>query len=251
MCYDTDRSLTRQGEYLWPRSLGQDGSFTGRARDADRQSARKRIFDTASGLFYRKVIRAVGVETIVEEAKTTKMSLYRSFASKDELVAEWLRDHDIKFWQTWDATSRRFPADPRKQLKAAFTLLAKHVVDPQARGCPMANAAVELTDKDHPARKVIEAHKAKLRARLTEMCARLGHASLAYWPTSCFSSWKERRSAPRFWAYAVQQETLIAPPNRCSRRTCELLDVQRPKPKEHIMLNLSTGSLFPAVLGHK
>lgn len=151
-----------------------DGSFAGRARDADRQSARKRIFDTASGLFYRKGIRAVGVETIAEEAKTTKMSLYRSFPSKDELVAEWLRDHDIKFWQTWDATSRRFPANPRKQLKAAFTLLAKHVVDPQARGCPMANAAVELTDKDHPARKVIEAHKSKLRARLTEMCARLG-----------------------------------------------------------------------------
>ncbi len=38
----------------------------------------------------------------------------------------------------------------------------------------MANAAVELTDKDHPARKVIEAHKAKLRTRLAEMCARLG-----------------------------------------------------------------------------
>lgn len=148
-----------------------DGPFP---QDADRPSARKRIFDTASELFYRKGIRAVGVETIAEEAKTTKMSLYRSFPSKDELVAEWLRDHDIKFWQTWDATSRKFPANPRKQLKAAFTLLAKHVIDPQARGCPMANAAVELTDKDHPARKVIEAHKAKLRTRLAEMCARLG-----------------------------------------------------------------------------
>jgi len=148
-----------------------DGPFP---QNADRPSARKRIFDTASQLFYRKGIRAVGVETIAEEAKTTKMSLYRSFPSKDELVAEWLRDHDIKFWQTWDATSRKFPANPRKQLKAAFTLLAKHVIDPQARGCPMANAAVELTDKDHPARKVIEAHKAKLRTRLAEMCARLG-----------------------------------------------------------------------------
>ena len=148
-----------------------DGPFP---QNADRPSARKRIFDTASELFYRKGIRAVGVETIAEEAKTTKMSLYRSFPSKDELVAEWLRDHDIKFWQTWDATSRRFPANPRKQLKATFTLLAKHVIDPQARGCPMANAAVELTDKDHPARKVIEAHKAKLRTRLAEMCARVG-----------------------------------------------------------------------------
>lgn len=151
-----------------------DGQFAHRKRDADRPSARKRIFDTASGLFYVKGIRAVGVDTIAEEAKTTKMSLYRSFPSKDELVAEWLRDHDVKFWQTWDAMSLKFAADPRKQLRAAFTLLAKHVVDPKARGCPMANAAVELTDKDHPARKVIEVHKAKLRTRLAEMCTQLG-----------------------------------------------------------------------------
>src|SRR2546428_3427826 len=147
-----------------------DGPFP---QDADRPSARKRIFDTASQLFYRKGIRAVGVETIAEEAKTTKMSLYRSFLSKDELVAEWLRDHDIKFWQTWDATSRRFPANPRKQLKATFTLLAKHVIDPQARGCPMANAAVGISEKDHPARQGIEAPKAKLRTQPAHMCGRL------------------------------------------------------------------------------
>jgi AcrR family transcriptional regulator len=154
-----------------PRTEGQPDR---RKRDAARPSARKRIFDTASELFYRKGIRAVGVETIAEDAKTTKMSLYRNFPSKDELVAEWLRDHDVRFWQNWDAMSRRFPADPRKQLMAAFRLLAKHVVDPEARGCPMANAAVELTDKDHPARKVIEAHKSKLHTQLAGMCVRLG-----------------------------------------------------------------------------
>jgi len=53
-----------------------------------RPSARKRIFDTAADLFYRKGIRAVGVESIAAEADTTKMSLYRNFPSKDELVAE-------------------------------------------------------------------------------------------------------------------------------------------------------------------
>ena len=37
----------------------------------------------------------------------------------------------------------------------------------------MTNAAVELTEKDHPARKVIEAHKAKLRARLVQMCTQM------------------------------------------------------------------------------
>ena len=121
-----------------------------------RPSARKRIFDTASDLFYRK------------------MSLYRSFDSKDALVAEWLRDHDAKFWQTWDSMSQKYPDNPRKQLRAAFALLAKHVSDPDARGCPMANAAVEITEKDHPARRVIETHKSKLRARLATLCEQTG-----------------------------------------------------------------------------
>ena len=145
-----------------------------RKRDLNRPSARKRIFDTASQLFYLKGIRAVGVETIAAEADTTKMSLYRNFPSKDELVAEWLRDHDVNFWQTWDAMASRHPKDPRRQLKAAFALLARHVADPKARGCRMANAAVELTEKDHPARKVIEAHKTKLRTRLAQMCNQMG-----------------------------------------------------------------------------
>src|SRR6266487_1968747 len=150
-----------------------NGQSPRRKRDANRPSARKRIFDTASELFYLKGIRAVGVETIAAEADTTKMSLYRNFPSKDQLVAEWLREHDANFWQTWDAMAGRHPKDPRRQIKAAFALLAKHVADPKARGCPMANAAVELTDKHHPARKVIEAHKAKLRSRLVQMCTQM------------------------------------------------------------------------------
>jgi len=86
------------------------------------------------------------------------------------LVAEWLRDHDATFWREWEAMASEHLEDPRKQLKAAFALLAKHVADPKARGCPMANVAVELAEKDHPARKVIEAHKAKLRNRLAAIC---------------------------------------------------------------------------------
>ena len=139
-----------------------------------RISTRKRIFGAAAELFYRRGIRAVGVETIAAHADSTKMGLYRSFPSKDELVAEWLRDHDARFWQQWDAIARRHPGDARRQLNAAFRLLAKHVADPRARGCAMANAAVEITERDHPARKVIEAHKAKLRARLAELCVRSG-----------------------------------------------------------------------------
>ena len=139
-----------------------------------RPAARQRIFDTAAKLFYRRGIRAVGVDAIADRAKTTKMSLYRNFPSKDALVAAWLRDHDAKFWQTWDTMAQKHPQDARKQLQAAFALLAKHVSDPDARGCPMANAAVEITEADHPARRIIEAHKLKLRSRLAELCLGAG-----------------------------------------------------------------------------
>jgi AcrR family transcriptional regulator len=145
-------------------------------RSAAQPSARQRIFETASELFYREGIRAVGVETIAAEAGTTKMTLYRNFPSKDILVAEWLRAHDASFWQGWDAMVQRNRDDPRQKLGAAFELLAKHVSDPRARGCPMANAAVEITRRSHPARKVIETHKAKLRARLAELCKEAGAA---------------------------------------------------------------------------
>jgi len=157
-----------------PRTNGRSRPPSSRKRDANRPSARERIFDTASQLFYAKGIRAVGVETIAAQADTTKMSLYRNFPSKDELVAEWLREHDARFWKAWEAMANRYPKDPRKQVHTAFGLLAKHVADPGARGCPIANTAVEITERDHPARKVIEAHKAKLRSRLIQICIRIG-----------------------------------------------------------------------------
>ena len=139
-----------------------------------RGSTRERIFGTAAELFYRRGIRAVGVEQIAAAAATTKMGLYRAFPSKDVLVAEWLRDRDARFWHAWERMAQRHPLDAQKQLRAAFALLEKHVEESRGRGCAMANAAVEITDRDHPARKVIEAHKAKLRAELATLCQAAG-----------------------------------------------------------------------------
>ena len=59
--------------------------------EAGKPRVRDRIFATASDLFYRHGIRAVGVDAIAQEAGTNKMSFYRSFPSKDDLVAEYLR----------------------------------------------------------------------------------------------------------------------------------------------------------------
>src|SRR5499427_7269834 len=141
---------------------------------SDKERACHRIFNAACDLFYKKGIRAVGVEAIAEKAHATKMSLYRTYPSKDELVAQYLRRASEIAWQRWDQRLARYPGDPRKQLSVLFSELTDHTSDPSSRGCAMANAAVELTDPDHPGRKIIEEHKAEVRSRLLRLCTDVG-----------------------------------------------------------------------------
>jgi len=141
---------------------------------AEKERACHRIFSAACDLFYRKGIRAVGVEAIAEQAHATKMSLYRTYPSKDELVAQYLRRESELELQRRDERIARHPGDPRKQLSVLFSELTNLTSDPASRGCAMANAAVELTDPDHPGRKIIEEHKAEVRARLLRMCTDIG-----------------------------------------------------------------------------
>ena len=81
----------------------------------ERISPRERILAAASDLFYRHGIRAVGVEAIAEAAKTNKMTLYRHFPSKDELVAEYLRCLAAKAQANWDRREADHPGDPLAQ----------------------------------------------------------------------------------------------------------------------------------------
>jgi len=132
---------------------------------------RERILAVAADLFYRHGIRAVGVEAIAEAAGTNKMTLYRHFASKDELVAEYLQCLAEKASGSWDKLAARHAGDPRAQLRAWLEDMASHVDSGDQRGCALANAAVELPEKDHPARRVIEAFKTAQRNRITQLCA--------------------------------------------------------------------------------
>lgn len=89
-------------------------------------------------------------------------------------MAEWLRHRGGRFWQRWETMSQRHPGNPRKRLNSAFALLSRHVTDPAALGCGMAKAAAATSGNDDPARRAIEDHKAKLHAKLAELCARSG-----------------------------------------------------------------------------
>jgi AcrR family transcriptional regulator len=137
---------------------------------------RERILETARMLFYRDGIRAVGVEVIAAEAGTNKMTLYRNFGSKEELIAEYLR-HEVKAVERrWDDLSARHPTDPRALILAWLKDMGALMTRPESRGCPMVNAAVELPDADHPGRKVIEQHKLAIRDRLAAACRKAGLA---------------------------------------------------------------------------
>src|ERR1700739_3000129 len=83
-----------------------------------RLAPRERIVAAACDLFYRHGIRAVGVEAIAEAAGTNKMTLYRHFSSKGELVAECLRQVAAKADAVWERIAADHPDDPRAQLNA-------------------------------------------------------------------------------------------------------------------------------------
>ncbi|MGE8690457.1 MAG: TetR/AcrR family transcriptional regulator [Achromobacter sp.] len=138
--------------------------------------AADRIRKTAREMFYRDGIRAVGVDAIVNEAGVTKPSLYRSFSSKDELAAAYLRDYDAEFWARFDAARDAHPGDPRAQILAYLSGLGERAVQSGYRGCGLTNAAVEYPEPDHPARIVAVAHKEALRRRLAAMAAEMGAA---------------------------------------------------------------------------
>ncbi len=136
--------------------------------------AADRIRETAHDLFYHQGIRAVGVDAIVAKAGVTKPSLYRAFASKDDLAAAYLTEYGEDFFERFDRALAAHPGDPRAQIRAWMTGLAERATQPGYRGCGITNAVVEFPEPGHPARKAAEANKHALRERLTAMAAEMG-----------------------------------------------------------------------------
>src|SRR5882724_8061747 len=109
---------------------------------------RERILAAARELLFCHGIRAVGVDAIAEAAGTNKMTLYRHFASKDELVAECLREVVREIDADWDAVAAAHRGDPRGQLLAWLQQIGDWLAREAGRGCALTNAAVELPDND-------------------------------------------------------------------------------------------------------
>ena len=86
----------------------------------ERKTPRERILDTAQALFYSQGIRAVGIDMIIEKSGVAKMSLYRNFRSKDDLVAAYLEQASERYWAWWGQVMAWHPNDPKQQLHDLF-----------------------------------------------------------------------------------------------------------------------------------
>lgn len=139
----------------------------------DANDVRERLLATASDLFYRHGVRAVGVDLVVAQAGVAKTSLYRHFRTKDDLIAAFLHREDEAFWGTWDEVAERHGDDASAELEAHLGWIGERVERPNYRGCPQINVAAEFPDLDHPARVVARTHKSELRRRLRSLAARL------------------------------------------------------------------------------
>jgi AcrR family transcriptional regulator len=137
---------------------------------AQERSPRERILAAAMTLFYRRGIQATGIDELADVAGVSKRTLYKLFASKDELVAAYLERMSREAPSNERYLMRRDLA-PRDRLLALFRRPRAAVV---VRGCPIHNAAVELSDPTHPAHRVILAHKRTFLGQLVDTAREAG-----------------------------------------------------------------------------
>lgn len=138
------------------------------------ESLRERILTAADELFRRHGIRGVGVEAIAAEAGTNKMTLYRHFESKDDLITEWVRGLLARKEGAWDEIVAKHPDDPGGQLVHWSRRNAKQLAEMHERGSSIQNALAELPETDHPARRLIDEHRRREHHRITELCRQAG-----------------------------------------------------------------------------
>ena len=129
---------------------------------------RQRILETAQRLFYRDGFRAVGIDTIVAEAGVAKMSLYRHFPSKDDLIVAYLEESNRQYWEWLDGAAAHLD-DPEEKLTGMFEAIEKLATSPECLGCTFQGTAAEFPDRDHPGHQVALAHKRKVRDRFAQL----------------------------------------------------------------------------------
>ena len=127
--------------------------------DVPAPSPRERILLTAHDLFYRDGLRATGIDRIIAESGVAKLTFYRCFTSKDELIRTFL-DYRHERWMAWfvDALGRHGAA-AGSGLAPLLPALAEWFADPLFRGCAFINAMAEVGASQPGITQIVQSHK--------------------------------------------------------------------------------------------
>ncbi|MDF3931039.1 TetR/AcrR family transcriptional regulator [Pseudomonas citronellolis] len=134
-------------------------------------SKREQLLNTALELFYREGYHATGIDRILAESGVAKMTLYKHFKSKDELIMAALEERHAR-------TVRRFgeglPPASRELVLALFDRLHAYLQEEDFQGCAFIHAAAEFHERDHPIHRQAAQHKGFIEAFLQDQLQRLG-----------------------------------------------------------------------------
>ena len=144
-------------------------------RENGSESGRERLSRAAYELFSREGTRSVGVDAVIARAGTAKMTLYRNFPSKDDLILDFLRRREQLWTLGWlEAESRRRGETPRDQLLAIFDVFSEWFNQPDFEGCSFLTTMIEVNDRDHPVHQAAVVYLANIRSYLERLAAEAG-----------------------------------------------------------------------------
>lgn len=135
---------------------------------------RQRILDASAKLFGEQGVRAVGMQQVIDATGVGKSLLYREFASKDELIAAWLRDSDAQWWERAEEVTAPHAGDPARQILALMEFFQESVAEPDFHGCIYYNTSSEFRDPAHPGREEAKLHLKGLRNWWRDKAAQAG-----------------------------------------------------------------------------
>jgi AcrR family transcriptional regulator len=135
---------------------------------------RDHLVGTALALFSKHGYHATGIDRILAESGVAKMTLYKHFRSKDELILAALRRRDEEFCRWFQAEIEARAAAPRERILTVFDVLESWFRDPDFNGCCFIHAAGEYARKDDPIHVAAAEHKARILAYLRELAQGAG-----------------------------------------------------------------------------
>jgi AcrR family transcriptional regulator len=138
-------------------------------------SARDRILTSAYDLFARNGVRAVGIDEVIKRAEVAKATLYRHFASKDDLVLAFLQQREQLWTKDWvEAEARRRGDTAEEQLLAIFDLFDEWFQREDFEGCSFINILLEMNDRATTIGSASAVHLATIRSIIYTLASEAG-----------------------------------------------------------------------------